>query len=217
MKLTVASVCKTCEGFRLTMIERLTASALICVLLVPGSSSSYRSDSPPILVHMVDASWTLHPTAGPMIVTNCLTVSADGRYRIDLSRQEFYGSDHGDHPVNFFVSSLNAQQLRVLRGLLDADQVKAQPPAVEPKTPLSSDTNQEFEADILRGANIQHIGYFSWTGEAPDAPENLKATWKQSERVLQPLVLWFRTLKTQERPKWQRLTTPNLEFCEAKL
>ncbi len=80
-----------------------------------------------------------------------------------------------------------------------------------------SDTIQFFLADVSRGPNIQHIGYFSWTGEAPDAPKSVKANWKQSEKVLQPLVLWFRTLKTQRRSEWRRLPSSNLTFCDAKL
>lgn len=192
-------------------------TTLLCVLLVPWSSGTSSLDSPSILVHMVDTWWTDQPTAGPMSITNCLTVAVDGRYRIDLSRQEFYGSDRGDHSVNVFVSSLNVQQLGILRGLLDAEPVKAETPFVEPKTPLSSETIQLFEADILRGANPQHIGHVSWTGEAPDVSENVRANWKQSEKTLQPLVLWFRALKTHERARWRRPPSSKLKFCDSNL
>jgi hypothetical protein len=161
---------------------------------------------------MVDAWLGLQPTAGPMIVTNCITVAPEGRFRLDLNKQEFYG----EGTTTIFESSLNEREVQILRGLLDAEEVKSLPPYVEPVTPLPSGGGQTFIADISRGSTVQHVGYFSWIGEELGDPDSVKKDWKQSEAALQPLVKWFRALKSYKRPNWRHVSNSNITFCDTE-
>jgi len=96
--------------------------------------------------------------------------------------------------------------MQILRGLLDGDAIVQLPPFVAPEVPFPSDTFQAFVAEVTRGPSVQHIGYFSWTGDGPHNPESIKRQWQHSEATVKPLVDWFRGVKTSKHPIKRRVS-----------
>ena len=55
-----------------------------------GQAATVESQQP--LVRMSDSWMTLHPNAGPIIIENCVVVSPNGHFHLELRRQEFFGA-----------------------------------------------------------------------------------------------------------------------------
>lgn len=195
------------------MFRKLSVSATILIgLAAVASSRESKPDPRLVLVRMVDSWSTLRPTAGPINIGNCVAVAPDGHFHLELHRQEFYG----EGTTTVFESSLNERELQILQGLLNAERVKDLPLFEEPITPLQSENYEIFTAEVLTGSNMREVGYFSWKGQGPRNPDSVKAEWEGSKTTLQPLVEWFRALKVNKRPNWQRVSNSRSSFCEPK-
>jgi hypothetical protein len=172
---------------------RLLTLAL-CLVLASSTASEKR---PHFLLRAVDASTSMLPTAGPNNFSNCVLVLPDGRFYISLRRQEIMD---GTATVKGLEGSLDLKALQILRGLLDESTIRNAPNFDHPNTPFTVDEFQVFEAQIDRDSSVQRVGYFSWRGKGPDNPDSAKKQWQESEVALQPLVEWFRALKTNKYP-----------------
>ena len=155
------------------------------------------------LVRMFERELTLQPTAGPNNVGNCMIVFRNGKFHLELRRQEFFD---GHATLAVYESSLSEQELQSLRKILENQEVKQLPPFVQPKPPVDSHGYQIFRADILRGSNNQSAGYFNWNAQPPANAESEKEHWKQSELALKPLVEWFHGIKSFKTSDWRRIS-----------
>jgi hypothetical protein len=176
------------------MIRQLLQVPLIAVLVLLVLGSSNGSDKRPLL-RALDGMTSLVPTAGPRNITNCVVVMPDGRFYLLLKRQET-----GDSAtVKSFEGSLDQRQLLILHNLLDESTIKSAPNYDIPRMP-SFDEWQGFEAQIDRGSTVQHVGYLKWKVEGANNEESANKDSQESEVALQPLVEWFRALKTYKEP-----------------
>jgi hypothetical protein len=73
---------------------------------------------------------------------------------------------------------------------------------------------QVFEAQIDRDSGVQRVAYFKWEGQAPDNTDLTKRQWQESEIALQPLVEWFRALKTHKEPLKRPASISNAPECD---
>jgi hypothetical protein len=182
-------------------------------VVFPAGAFSQKSTSrpPEFLFRAVETQSTLHPTAGPNNLSNCVVVRPDGHFYLLLHRQEIMD---GTATVKSFEGLLDEKAMQVLRGLLDDDAIKQLSPFVAPEMPFPSDTFQAFVAEVTRGPSVQHIGYFSRTGDGPRNPESVKRQWQHSEATVQPLVDWFRGVKTSKYPIKRRVPKSWSTMCD---
>ena len=167
-------------------------------------------ESPRSLVRMADSWITLHPSAGPITIQNCVVVSPSGHFHLELHRQEFFGSS----TLNTYEGLLNEKQVRLLQDILETEKVKHLPGFTAPRTlPGDWDWVESFDAVISRGNGDQEAGYVLVKGAGPQTPDNQEAAWKDSKAILQPLVEWFRALKTYEVPPRKRVSNKKSNFC----
>jgi len=180
------------------MIRRLIRfSPLTVVLFLVLGSSATPDKQPHFLLRAIDQLISTVPTAGPNNFSNCVLVMPDGQFYVSLRRQEIMD---GTATVKAFEGSLNANSMQRLHDLLNRETIRNAPKFDLPKTPLGVDEFQVFEAEINRGALLQRLGYFKWKGRGPDNSDLTKRQWQESELALQPLVEWFRALKTDKEP-----------------
>lgn len=180
------------------MTARSIQIALLTMALVLVLTPLTTAQNPPhFLLRAVDASTSSLPTAGPNNFGNCILVLPDGRFYLSLRRQEIMG---GTIIVKSLQGSLDVNALERLRELLNQQTIRDAPKFELPNTPFGADEFQVFEAQIDRGSALQHAGYFKWKGKGPDNSDSTKKQWQDSETALQPLVGWFRALKTYKEP-----------------
>lgn len=170
------------------------AVALLCILAISVASDAQSH----FLLRSMEGGTSFPPTAGPVTFSNCVLVLPDGRFYISLRRQEIAGD-----PVS--VSSLEGflddKSMRILREFLDDKSVRGTPEFVLPHIPFSAEKFETFEVQIDRGSSVQHAGYVKgWNGNGPSNPESTKRDWEAAEVVLQPLLVWSRTLKSDKYP-----------------
>lgn len=156
----------------------------------------------PFIVRTSEGQSSAQPTAGPMNLSNCLIVMPDGRLHLELHRQEFFGSA----VVTAYESALDGKELGILQRILDDAGVSTLHPFSPPVTPMDVDDWQMFTAEIVRGSQIQQVGYLAWHGNGPTNPEADKAAWREARDKLERLVAWSHMVKS--RPNWRRVRSP---------
>jgi hypothetical protein len=211
----VTSEPKRCYDLR-GIRQLLVVGSVIFTLVRSPAAQNPRLDPHPFIVHMAESQQTSEPSAGPNNLSNCVIVLPDGHFKLVLFRQESIG---GKGTMDTFESSLGQKEIQILRGLLDSNAVSKLPPYVGPNLPIGSNGFKWFEAEISRESNVQRVGYFVWWGgSAPTNPEGTKREWQESMVALQPLVEWFRALKSMggsiPPAKWRRLSRQKSDPCE---
>jgi hypothetical protein len=185
---------------------------LIAFLLLSGFAFLVAQTAPTtrqhgaFLVRMDETELTLHPTAGPNNVGNCLLVAPDGRAHLELRRQEFL---NGRASLVSYEGILNPKELDILQTILDGDAIRSLPQFVIPAPPL--DSFHVTEAKISRPSGIEEIGYFEWQGEAPANAASAGENWSRSALAMKPLAEWFHSLKSTY--PWKRVPNPRSGVC----
>jgi hypothetical protein len=185
------------------------AVAVICATPVAPQTQTSSDGNP--LVRMWDSWTTLHPTAGPNNIENCVVVHPDGQFHLELRRQEFLD---GRAALHIYEGTLDAGSVQTLKNLLDADAIKKLATPKLPRFPLSDDAPLEgFSAAISRTDRTQDVGYFVVKARGPDNPDTVVQEWQESQMALQPLVEWFRALKTFKTPAKHRVSNSRSTVC----
>jgi hypothetical protein len=153
---------------------------------------------------------TLQPTAGPNNIANCLLLLPNGKFFLSIRRQEIMD---GTATVRGFEGSLDSQELQWLSSFLGREDIRKLRQC-EPPHPYGADTFQLFEAQIMRGSTVQRVGYYEWSGTEAGYPNSLMRQWRESQAKLQPLVKWFRALKTSKYPLKHPATKSALDVCD---
>jgi hypothetical protein len=195
------------------MVHALTSQLLpltLALCLVLGSSTASEK-LPHFLLRSVDTSTSMQPTAGPNNFSNCVLVLPDGRFYLSLQRQEIMD---GTATAKGLEGSLDPKALQILRDLLNQPTIENAPQFELPNTPFGADEFQVFEAQIDRGSTMQRAGYFKWKGLTPTHMDATKQGWRESEVTLQPLVEWFRTLKTYKYPLKRPISKSTRFSCD---
>jgi hypothetical protein len=191
------------------MFRRLLAlSVLVFVLCLSPSIAS--ESSPDFLLRASDFMITLQPTAGPNNMSNCLLLLPTGKFYLSLRRQEIMD---GTATVRNFEGSIDLKALQWLRSFLDGQDVRKLPP-FEPPHLNRTDTYNVFEAQVMRGSTLQQVGYYEWSGKGTDYPNTLTQQWRDSQAKLQPLVEWFRGLKTSKYPLKRPISKSAPDVCD---
>jgi hypothetical protein len=163
----------------------------------------------PFIVRISESQMTLHPTAGPNNMSNCLLVMPDGHLHLELRRQEFFD---GTAMLRTYESALDSKEIGILRSILDDSEVRALHPFADPVVPMDVDDWEGFKADIMRGAQVQQVGYLTWHGHGPNNSEADKAAWKRATVTLQRLVEWSHAVKSGKSLNWRKVGKTN-HFC----
>jgi hypothetical protein len=187
-------------------------AALIALLVAVTVAKEPIPESHNFVVRMSETELTLHPTAGPNNLSNCLLVFPDGRVHLQLRRQEFLD---GHATVTSYEWSLAAEPLRELQLLLDAPAITKLKQFAQPMPPFPSYRFQAFTAEIPRPAGLHKVGYFAWQGKSPANPEEDKAAWHEASIALQPLVDWFHGAKSYKTSSWRQVKNTD-DFCWEK-
>lgn len=194
------------------VIPRFPILIRVVVVLAGHVAAQTRNAEPDPLVRMFDSWTTLHPAAGPITIENCVVVGNDGRFHLELRRQEFM-DDRAT--LNIYEGVLNNKSIQILKNLLDADAIRKLPTSKSPKFPLlQEDWLEGFRAEISRGQDTQDVGYYVFKPEGPDNPDSVVKGWQESQTALQPLVEWFRALKTYKDPAKRLVSNSKSTLCE---
>jgi len=178
---------------------------LVLAAAVIGQAAEHRLPKPFIV--RVSESWsTLHPTAGPNNLSNCLIVLPDGRVHLELRRQEFF--DGRATALTTYEAALNNKALGILQGILDDAGVSRLHQFAQPVVPMDVDDWQGFTAEIVRGPKVQRVGYLTWHGAGPNNSEGDKTAWKEASVALKPLVEWSHAVKSYTPSTWKRVPNP---------
>jgi hypothetical protein len=162
------------------------------------------------LVRMWDSWTTLRPTAGPNNIENCVVVHPDGQFHLELRRQEFLD---GRAALRIYEGTLDAESVQTLKNLLDADAIKKLATPKSPRLPLSDASLEGFSAAISRTDRTQDVGYFVVKARGPDNSDTVVQEWQESQMALQPLVEWFRALKTFTTPAKHLVSNSRSTVC----
>ena len=155
----------------------------------------------------ISESWsTLRPTAGPNNLSNCLIVMPDGHLHLELRRQEFFD---GRGLLTTYESELGGKEKGILQDILDDTGVSSLPPFAQPVAPMDVNDWQVFTAEIVRGIQVQKVGYVTWHGEGPNNPQGDKIAWKEASVILKVLVVWSHSVKSSKSLNWRRVRNPN--------
>ena len=174
--------------------------------VVPAQNTSTRQT---LLFRMGESELSVHPTAGPNNVANCLVVAPDGRARLELRRQEFF---NGHATQATYEGTLNAKELDILRTILQGDAIRSLPRFIKPTTPLSVDSFHVVTVKIYGPSDMQEIGYFEWHGKAPENAASGGEDWSRAAMAMKPLVEWFHSLKSTFT--WRSVSNPKKEVCD---
>jgi hypothetical protein len=176
--------------------------------LLFGQATTF--ESPQFLVRMSDSWITRHPSAGPIAIQNCVVVSPNGHFYLELHRQEFFGTG----TLNIYEGLLNEKEVRILQDILETEKIRHLPGFAAPRSlPGDWDWVEAFDAVISRGNGDQEAGYVSLKWNGPHNTDNQEAAWQDSKTILQPLVEWFRALKTYEEPPRKRVSNKKSTAC----
>ena len=190
------------------MSHRLIAFVLLSCFLSVGAQNTPTRQNRALLVRMDETELTMHPTAGPNNVGNCLVVAPDGHAHLELRRQEFF---NGRATLVSYEGTLTPKELDILRTILDGDAIRSLPQFVMPATPMGVDSFHATTAKISRPSGIQEIGYFEWQGKAPENAASARENWSRSATAMKPLVEWFHSLKSTF--PWKRVSNPRTGVC----
>jgi hypothetical protein len=61
--------------------------------------------------------------------------------------------------------------------------------------------------------DTQDVGYYLFKAEGPENPDSVVKGWQESQTALQPLVEWFRALKTYS-PAKRLVSNSKSTLCE---
>lgn len=190
-------------------MHRLIALLVLSGVGFVGAQNTLAQSHRAIIVRMEETEMSMHPSAGPNNIGNCLVIEPDGRARLELRRQEFFD---GLAILTSFEGKLNPQELEILRTMLDGDAIRSLPQFALPETPMAVDSFHAATAKILRPSGIQEVGYFEWQGKAPANAASAGENWSRSAVAMKPLVEWFHNLKSA-RDLWKRVPKPSSGFC----
>jgi hypothetical protein len=190
------------------MWHRLTAFLLLGGFGFIGAQNAPTRQNKALLVRMSEMELTMHPTAGPSNIENCLVIASDGRAHLELRRQEFF---NGRATLTSYEGTLSPKELDILRTILDTDAIRLLLEFVEPATPMGVDSFHAATAKISRPSGIQEIGYFEWQGKAPANAASAGENWSRSAAAMKPLVEWFHSLKSTF--SWRRVSNPRSGVC----
>jgi hypothetical protein len=181
---------------------------LLSLVLAAGfvGDSVRQSLTAPFILRLSESQSTLHPTAGPNNMSNCLLVMPNGHVHLELRRQEFFD---GTAMLGTYESALDSKEIGILRSILDDAEVRALHRSAGPVLPMDVDDWQAFRADIMRGVKVQQVGYVSWHGHGPNNSEADKTAWKQATVTLQRLVEWSHAVKSSKSLNWRRVRNPS--------
>src|SRR5215469_5891662 len=162
----------------------------LITLVVLGSFAVVTTQNTParqtggLLVRIDETELSMHPTAGPNNVANCVVVAPDGRAHLELRRQEFF---NGHLTQATYEGTLNAKQLDSLRTILRGDAIRSLPQFIKPTTPMSVDSFHVITTKIYRPPDTQEIGYFEWQGKAPENAASAGENWSSAATAMKPL------------------------------
>jgi hypothetical protein len=176
------------------------AIAILLIAIGVVQAKESKPDSHKFIVRMSEGWTTLHPTAGPINLSNCLVVLPDGHMHLELRRQEFLD---GHAILSTYEGVLTGDQMQALQRLLEASSVEKLNHFVLPTTPFAAEEWEEFTAEIPRDSDLQKVGSFAWKGKGPENPEVDKTAWREASIALQPLRDWFRAAKTYKSSSWR--------------
>jgi hypothetical protein len=186
----------------------LIISIIIAALAKPAVSQK----SAAFLLRATEEQVTFLPVAGPSNLSNCVVVSPGGHFYLGLFRQEIIGSKA---TWQTFEGHLNDREMKILRDILTASDIQRLRSFVLPTTPFPSSAFEIFAADISRGPNIQHVGYFKWTGEGPRDPEGVEAAGGNRKRRCSPWCSGFVLLRLLNIPQKAPHLVPGFPYAEA--
>ncbi len=179
--------------------------AIFMELILPSLAQSQKDREGYPMVELNETVMTILPSAGPNNLHNCARIYADGHFRLELTRQEALGSPSSG---GIYEGTLKENSVQHLSSLIDADDAKTLRPVEVPKTPLRTKQWTFFQARIPRKSGVQDVGYFAWSGDAPEVSGETKQNWSQAETVLQPLQDWLHVLKSFGAHDWKEVTYP---------
>src|SRR3954469_21973 len=139
----------------------MKTQVLFVMLFAIAAAGQSQPSKNSFAVQLLESQDTLRPAAGPIRIQNCAVVFPDGQLLLELIRAESFG---GKTTIVTYESRLSQEQMRILRGLLDAADVKALAPVVPPNTPMAADFIDYFEARIARESDLQRVGFLVWSG-----------------------------------------------------
>jgi hypothetical protein len=126
----------------------------------------------------------------------------DGRLHLELRREEFFD---GRVEWTTYESALDGSEIGTLRSILNDAAVRKLRPFAQPVVPMKSDDSETFTAEIVRGSQVQRVGYLTWHGITPNNPEADKTAWKAASGALQHLVEWSHVIKSSKASNWRRV------------
>jgi hypothetical protein len=133
-------------------------------------------------------------------VRSCALVSADGRFHLERRYQQL---PEPSANLKVYEYPLDSVQLQRLRAILDDEGVRRLPPFAWPPTPAVGTKFRGFEARIVRGGQVQHVGYFVGSegtagNQLDPATAGIKKEWKEATAALQPLFRWLQDLEASK-------------------
>jgi hypothetical protein len=194
------------------MWHRFIACLLLGGFVFAGAQNTSLHQHRALLIRMDETELTMHPTAGPNNVGNCVVVAPDGRAHLELRRQEFF---NGRATLATYEGTLKPDGLDIVRTILEGDAIRFLPRFVVPATPMGVDSYHVITAKISRPSGIQEIGYFKWQGKAPANAASAGESWSRSAAAMKPLVEWFHSLKSTY--PWKRVSNPKSGVCGESL
>lgn len=175
---------------------RIIVLPVILAACLVGQSTE-RSTAASFIIRVSEARTTLPSVVGANNYS-CLIVMPNGRLQFQLRSNEPF-DESAD--VTTYESTLPSKELEKLRTIVDDAEVRALPPFGGP-VDVSKDVDewQVFDAEIMRGKRVQHVGYVTWKPE----PDNL--SWNRARITLRPLVDWSDSVQSGRSTDWMRVT-----------
>jgi hypothetical protein len=176
-------------GFKIAALVIAVSAALVAVAVQPQQESS---------VTIWES--TLDLSRGGVSTHTCILVQPDGRFHLEKKTQRLPSSTANRE---IFDYSLDASQFQQLRSILDDEKLRQLPAYVQPALPMSVPWSHGFDVKILRAADVQHVGYWTWRGGTADtspnsAPQGVKNGWQESEAALKPMADWLHGIESMK-------------------
>lgn len=163
----------------------------------PAPAASQQAESSPSLTIWES---TLDLSQGGGSTHTCILVQPDGRFHLEKKTQRLPGSPASRE---IFDYSLDVSQFQQLRSILDDEKLRQLPAYVQPALPMGVPWSHGFDVKILRVADVQHVGYWTWRGGTADTspnstPQGVKNGWRKSEATLKPMTDWLHGIESMK-------------------
>ncbi len=123
--------------------------------------------------------------------TDCLLVSADGRFRLER-RQQALPSPNAT--LSIFESLLDSAQLERIQAIVDHGEISTLPEYSAPPVSMDVPWFSSVAVRIGSGDSGRKVGYWTWqegTTGPPVVAAEVKKRWRDSEAALRSLLEWF--------------------------